>query len=341
MPIDSDKLKKWAPLGAAGALGLAAAGLGWTLVASGPGSAGASEADHDPIDLEDVVIAARALPAGTAIDAGDLTTMRVVAGGRAQSAYGRVGDLTDGERPRVTAAFVAAGQPVMFEHLAPEGEEAGLAAALDRGYRAITLKTDVYTGLAGFLKPESRVDVVATIRGEGQPYVRTIVQDVRVLAVNGRMAGQEFVTSDEQQLSDEGPADSVTLMVTPEQAGRLELAVGNGSPRLVLRSGVDRELSAFEGMTLADLRGTGGGLPEAERDPWDADEDEETFEPTGIAGLDATPAGEPVVADPVDRPTTRPTTPAEPKHVVEVIRGGVTSRETVGDGDAPAADPFE
>lgn len=367
--MDSENLKKWAPLGAAGIFGVAAAGIGYTLV-SQPAGMGGQTNERPAIAFEEIVVATRPLRAGSVLTQGDLTLARVARDSRPQTAFSDPSLLTnDDSGPRVVAQLIAEGQPIMQEHLAPEGTAGGVAAFLPEGYRAMSISVEPDTGLQGLLKPDAHVDIVATLRGEGPPVVRTIVQNVRVLAVNGQLAGQGEQSADgsEKLREESATLKQVTLMVTPEQAGRVELAISHGSPRLVLRARSDQELTSFEGLTLAALRGTADESNAQEPVP------AEPFDPVKTADAPPTTATEPVsdlalidlrpidapltgpgsllpatrpATPPTDGPTTRPTEPKE--HVIEVIRGGTVSRKIFReDADADDSwttdrpDPFE
>ncbi|MEL7240546.1 MAG: Flp pilus assembly protein CpaB, partial [Planctomycetota bacterium] len=236
------------------------------------------------------------------------------------------------DAPRVAAQAIYAGQIIVNEALAPTGASGGLASVLPDGSRAMNLGIDTFTGLAGFLRPEARVDIVTTLRGNGEPTVVAIAQNIRVLAVNGRMHGEIVKQkSDEDQLSDERVPDSVTLQVTPEQAAAIDLAENQGTPRLVLRSGGDGELSKFAGMTLAELKGDPVARKGREEfDPYSG----ETYvgewdTPVSTDDLDdAAPTTQPGLVDnaPLGATKRRPG-----PHVVEIIRGGISTKEVLTD----------
>ncbi len=368
LAMDTDKIKKYLPLAAAGVLGVGAAGMGWMLVQRPvPGQAGGNGANQQPaVPMAQMVVATQAVSAGDEINPDDLKVVYVPVDVLPPSAFGSIASLlqadafsasdADGKQgPRVAASPIAAGQPIMTEHLAPAGAEGGLAALLQSGKRAMTVNVDAYSGLRGFLLPDSRVDIVSTLRGDGPPIARTIVQDVRVLAVDGTLAGRAKVeATDGEKLNEEGPKSSVTLLVTPEQAARIELAYANGAPRMVLRAAGDRTLSRFEGLTLTEL--TGRKKDEAApRDPW-AGDDEDAVDPFAPGGQIASIGGNapieapgpvgaigdatPIEATAPNSPATRPAGPPRPApHVVEVIRGGVSDRATVP--DRPSQKPAE
>lgn len=106
----------------------------------------------------------------------------------------------------------------------------GLAGKVSRDERAVTIKVDEASGVAGFLTPDSRVDVVLVMdKGDYQknPIAKTILQNLKVLGT-----GQKTVTSPEDKPV---VVPTVTLEVTPEQGERLALAAVEGRISLVLR----------------------------------------------------------------------------------------------------------
>ena len=361
--MDTDQIKKFLPLATAGVLGVGAAGMGWVLVqrpAPVRHAANGEVIEQQPaFDMAPMVIASKAISAGDPIGAEALEIVSIPADVRPDTAFASVAELlsVDGfenagaATPRIAAGYIAVGQPVMGEHLAPLGAEAGLAAMFGEGQRAITIHVDTYTGLRGFLQPNARVDIVSTLHGQGQPSVRTIVQDIRVLAVDGTLAGRAKVdATDAEKLNEEGPKNSVTLLVTPEQAARIELAYANGTPRLVLRGAGDRALSRFEGLTLAELSGQQPkwGEPLA-GDPWSAMTGgapeplatEGHIASIGVESIEAPgPVGGAGDAEPTTRPAELPALPKAPRpHVVEIIRGGVSDRAVVPDRSATPTTP--
>ena len=204
--------------------------------------------------------------------------------------------------------------------LARDGTVPGLSATLPAGFRAITIHVDPYSGLDGFLYPEAHVDVIAALGSGNDSAARTIAQNVRVLAVAGRVRGDSMEETGEEaaRITNE---HNVTLMVTPEQAAAIQLACEDGTPRLMLRSGTDQEIHAFAGMTLAELRGEAFGDPFEPRSPWEEEPLQVTEPVTPETNRPTTQPGETQAAPPSEQPTALPR-----MHVIEVIRGGVISR---------------
>ena len=342
-------VKTWIPLSAAVAFGTGAAYVGYTLI-----STSSTRVIVKEQKLVDVVVAARPVAAGAKLVVEDLRVQRVTPESAPKDAVAQAAVLVG----RVSLYTIREGQPLGENVLAGGDTVAGLAAILPKGFRAITLEVDRFAGMNEFLKPETRVDMVSGFREGEEMAVRTVVQNVRVLAVDGLLDGQTVpVTEGGEKDRQTSATKSVTLMVTLEQAAAIELATVSGKPRLTLRAGNDGELSAFDGLTLAELRGVRPDRPSGPE--------------TGFAGVQPWDTPEtrtvPISSDATTRPTTRPgdtaagqfvktdgqvgAVPVPPPirfHVIEVIRGGLVSRESFpvksNAGDEPqrrAADPWQ
>jgi len=129
-----------------------------------------------------------------------------------------------------------------------------MAALIPSGMRAYTVQTSrVASKVAGFILPGNRVDVLMTLRGSfsdanGGGSTTTLLQAVEILAVGNLIdapAGNQ-VNSNE--------VESVTLLVSPEQAARLDLGQAVGQLTLSLRNADDLSESDTQPATLADIR---------------------------------------------------------------------------------------
>ena len=102
------------------------------------------------------------------------------------------------------------------------------------------------------LLPGCFVDLLSTVPAEqgGEMMSRTVVQNVQIIAVGQRMMSQPKNKGEEPQ-----PFRSVTLIATPVEAEAIELAAATGRPRLVLRSGTDKDITQTAGVTSSTLRG--------------------------------------------------------------------------------------
>ena len=158
---------------------------------------------------------------------------------------------------RGVVANIYQGEPVLETRLAPRGAGAGLATLIPKGMRAVAVKVDEVVGLAGFVVPGMRVDVlmsgVAPGDQQGSSETKTILQNIEVLS-----AGQTF-----QKDAEGRPVTTqvVNLLVTPEQAESLDLASTQTHIQLVLRNPLDTEQAQTPGRMLAQLFGRSTAPP--------------------------------------------------------------------------------
>src|SRR5690606_16244523 len=130
---------------------------------------------------------------------------------------------------------VAANEPLMATKLADIESGGGLPIVIPEGMRALSVRVDEVIGVAGFVLPGTRVDVLLTITpptGTNQiPVTRIILQTIQTLA-----SGQTI-----QRDADGTPqtVSVVTLLVSPDQAERLALASTEGRIQLALRNTLD------------------------------------------------------------------------------------------------------
>ncbi len=206
--------------------------------------------------LADVVVAARDLPIGSLIGAQDIR-MAKWAG---PPPPGFVTNL-EAASNRGVIATIYAGEPILANRLAAAGSGGGLAAIIPPGMRACAIRVNEIVGLAGFVTPGMRVDVLmagippAANPAEG-PRVRTLLQDIQVLS-----AGTNLQKDAEGKPQ---PVQVVNLLVTPEQAERLSLASNQTHIQLVLRNPTDTQLATPKGTVMSDLFGMG---PPAQAEP--------------------------------------------------------------------------
>lgn len=193
-----------------------------------------------------VVSAAKNLAAGSRIEASDVEVSEWPA------AYAPKGVLRDAAlaKGRVVRRPLAGGEPLFEAALLPVGSQAGLAPIIENDHRAVSVKVDPVIGVAGFVNPGSRVDVVATLRDTGggrrEAFTKTVVQDVRVLAID----------QSSEQTRDGRPeiVSVVTLEVDPGEAQRISYAAHEGKLQLALRNPIDAEVVATRSIGAGDLR---------------------------------------------------------------------------------------
>jgi pilus assembly protein CpaB len=133
---------------------------------------------------------------------------------------------------RVAKSGIPANQIVSQHDLAPQGASLGFEARLKEGMRALTFGVDNNSGVAGFVSPESHVDIIAMVGAGAEVKAAPILSDVDVIAV-----GQQFVKPPGSQVA--VPTSSVTVAVTPEDAQKLIKAIMAGKLYLTLRNDKD------------------------------------------------------------------------------------------------------
>jgi pilus assembly protein CpaB len=198
-----------------------------------------------------IVVAARNLQTGVLVRASDLTFANwigAVPKGFSLSPKDLIG--------RGVVSPIYEGEPVTENRLAATGAGGGLAATIPPGMRACAVKVNEVVGVAGFVVPGMRVDVL--ISGSsgsvgGGPRVKTILQNVMVLS-----AGQNY-QKDAEGKPVEVPV--VNLLVTPEQAEILSLASNETRIQLVLRNPMDNQETKTAGSGMSDLFGESRPAP--------------------------------------------------------------------------------
>jgi pilus assembly protein CpaB len=149
---------------------------------------------------------------------------------------------------RVAQMSIAKGEPILLSKLAPEGTAAGLGGLLNPNCLAVTVKTDAISGVAGFINPGDRVDVLVEMTNPGhnnEHFSKLILQNLKVLS-----KGQVW-----DQSADRKPKvlPTVTLQVTPKQAEMLNLASFQGRIRLALRNQLNQTDFATRGVDTSQL----------------------------------------------------------------------------------------
>jgi pilus assembly protein CpaB len=154
-------------------------------------------------------------------------------------------------KDRVLLADIKRNELLLESKLAPLGTTTGgVAAVTDPSKRAMSVKVDDVIGVAGFIKPADRVDVMVTIDTvQGKPehaVAKTILENVRVLAAGTQM---ERKGKDEEAKQ----VQVITLEVDAEEAEKLALASTQGRLRLALRNPLNSERVLTKGANVGAL----------------------------------------------------------------------------------------
>ena len=162
-------------------------------------------------------------------------------------------------------------EPISRFKIANPNDANFIAAALPKGMRAITVEIDTVSGVAGYIFPGDRIDIVMTHkiptdlanpdnasqlrndRSISATHAETVLSDIKILAVEIRGL-TEYKTSAEQKRHPQAPTN-ITIQVTPEQAQVIRLAEKSGSLSMTLRALDEKGKQTFAATALKDLTG--------------------------------------------------------------------------------------
>jgi pilus assembly protein CpaB len=209
-----------------------------------------------PYDMAQVVVAAKPLPAGTRVESDAVKLVQWPTDAKPGSGF----DSIEAVVGRGLISAVSENEPLTETKLAPTDAGAGLPLLIPTGMRAMSVKVDEVVGVAGFVVPGTRVDVLAIMGRAEESSARTVVSNVEILT-----AGEHF----ERNEGDGKPIRSsvVTLLVTADDAQRVALVQAEGRIMLSLRNHFDRDRPALEPVAAAALFGLPGAPAEVPRPP--------------------------------------------------------------------------
>src|SRR5271154_4849949 len=186
-----------------------------------------------PVSMQHIVVASQPLQLGTRVDSSNLRLIPWPSSEPVSGMFTRIEDCAN----RALITPVAENEPILESKLASTQSGAGLPATIPEGMRALSVAVNDVVGVAGFVIPGTMVDVLVTGKASGagrggdENITRTILENVRVLA-----AGQK-IEQDREGKPQTVPV--ITLLVSPEDAGRLAMASTEGKIQLALRNTVD------------------------------------------------------------------------------------------------------
>jgi pilus assembly protein CpaB len=194
-----------------------------------------------------VVAAAADIKLGSIIRDNDVTTIEI-AGTLPQGVILNPKDAIG----RGVLSDIYAGEPILNSRLAAPGSGGGLAATIPQGFRAAAIKVDQVVGVAGFVIPGMRVDVLisgippgATNNSNEGTVTKTLLQNIEVLSAGTDI--QRDAEGKPQQVQ------VVNLLVNPEQAELLSLAGNEAKIQLVLRNPLDTEIAKPPATSMSQL----------------------------------------------------------------------------------------
>jgi len=234
---------------------------------AGAGAEQAAAAPAVPLGPK-ILVARKALAVGTIIDA-EALGFQPWPKELVQSAYYSQG-TPDSDISKLLGTVVrnpvTAGQPLTRGSLVGPKDRGFLAAALGPGMRAVTVPVNAASGVAGFVFPGDRVDLVLTqdVEGGGDgPKLKvseTIVRNVRVLATD-----QRIDSKDEDGKVEVKTFANVTMEATPRIAEKIAVAQSVGTLTLSLRSIADNAAELERAVASGEVRMPAGTNPAEER----------------------------------------------------------------------------
>ncbi len=290
-----------------------------------------------------VLVAQRGLPAGTIITA-DALAFQTWPEDLVQDAY-----FLDGEADvskllgTVVRLPITAGEPVTQGSLVKPGDSGFLAAALGPGMRAVTVPVSAQTGVAGFVFPGDRIDLVLTQtvkgdEGESLKASETILRNLRVLATD-QSTTQEIVDGQTVVRA----FRTVTIEVTPKIAEKVAVAQTIGTLSLSLRSIADNQSELERAVAAGEIKIPDDATPEEEEKllrqamarPIDQSSSYVTGGDVSRFQRSSMPAARPAMSGPasMDMPRSGPEGEAAPVRSgpsVRVTRGKTTVEVPVG-----------
>jgi pilus assembly protein CpaB len=190
-----------------------------------------------------IVVAGKPLRFGDELTSGALREMPWPDNALPTGAFGKIADLTSSKR--IVLMPIDTNEAVLASKITGPGQRATLSAMLSDGMKAVTIRVNDVEGVAGFVLPGERVDVVLTRTGEKNNAVNDVVlQNVRVLAVD-QLA--------DQRADKPAVVKAVTLEVDPTDGQKIALAATVGTLSLLLRKAGDVVSADTRRVTTRDL----------------------------------------------------------------------------------------
>ena len=252
-------------------------------------------AKAEEIKTVDVVVARHPLKLGDRVTKDYIKVVKWPADTQIAGTFSKAEEVLD----RGVITPTDANEPLTNSKLAALEAGAGLPPSIPPGMRAVSVKVNEVVGVAGFVVPGTRVDVMVTLpnrQAQQESLTRVVVSNVQVLT-----AGTRY---DQANAKDGKPIPStvVTLLVSPEDGERIALATSEGHIMLTLRNPLDTSPTTTTGVRTAGLFGP----------------------PAAAAPTAPRPAraSKPVQPEPAAAPAPR-------LYTVEAIRGAKRSEETV------------
>lgn len=206
---------------------------------------------------EDVVVAAEDLQVGAKIEDKDLKLVHFPASDLPAGRFHMKSKLIG----RGVVLPITKGEFILTSKVAGENAGAGLPALIPPGMRAVSVRVNDTSSVAGFVLPGTRVDVLLTGNPEGsnEQQTTTVLENVAVIANGSRL---ERSANGEPQTT-----PVITLLVSPDDAEKLTLASTQGHIQLALRNPTDTKRTEITAVKSRSLYGVAAPEPTASTKP--------------------------------------------------------------------------
>jgi pilus assembly protein CpaB len=243
-----------------------------------------------------VVAASHQLPAGARVTEADVKLVPWPEKAMLPGSFDKIEQVVN----RGVVVPVLENEPIAEGKLTPVEAGAGLTPVIPPGMRAISVRVNEVVGVAGFVTPGTRVDVMVTLKQQdGSSLTNVVVSNVTVLT-----AGTKLEQDQDKNKPQAMPSSVVTLLVSPEDAEKVVLASNDGSIMLALRNPLDLAPTETQGTRTAALYGNA---------------------PKPVPAVAPAPRKTP--PPPPPQPVAAP--PPPPKYSIEAIRGAKRTEEVL------------
>lgn len=202
------------------------------------------------METSTVLVATKALRFGDKVDSAAVRATTWIAGTEPQGSFKTLEEFQAGVDARAALAPIEVDEPILAAKVTGPGERPTLSALVKDNMRALTVPVDEVFGVAGFILPGDRVDVMVTrTLKAGDPTTSqadVLVQNVRVLAIDQQA---------DQRLDAPSVSSAVTLEVDSEMAQKLALGGSIGRLSLALRAAGSAHRADVGSISMADLAG--------------------------------------------------------------------------------------
>jgi pilus assembly protein CpaB len=198
------------------------------------------------IAVTTVVVATAPLRFGNTLTREHVKLVDWPVGALPEGAFKTIEEVINEEEPHVVLQSIEPNEPILATKITGPGQRATLSTVIADGMRAMTIRVNDVAGVAGFVLPGDRVDLLLTREViEDQPITDVLMQNVKVLGIDQR------VQAPEEQQAD--VVKAVTIEVTVEQAQKIVLAARVGDLSLALRDITNVDSEAVRTVSLRDL----------------------------------------------------------------------------------------